>query len=91
MVHFIRNKDNKTIIECETYKGDLKSGLDLSYLLQAFLETPDVEQFKEDFCMLNELQRIWWENDPDSENVDEFVREHYIKIAEKYNLSYITD
>jgi len=94
MVHFLRTKDNKTIIECEVTKDDLSSALDVSEYSNLLLSNDNKDNLIDDFSDLDDIRGWWWEKEEmmgDWKSIDEFVSHHYKIVALKYNLNYITD
>lgn len=94
MVHFLRNKDNWTIIECEVYDKDLSAAIDVllysEFLLGLETETQR-DNFITDMNYLNEIRRAWWEDEPGVQTPEEFVAEEFTKAAKRWELIYVTD
>ncbi len=94
MVHFLRNQDNRTLIECEVYDRDLSAAVDLEeyslYLLNK-IKKSEREDFIYDMNYLNDIRGRWWEDDPGVQTPEEFVTEEYTRVAKKWNLYYVTD
>lgn len=96
MIHFLRTKENKTIIECEVYSNDLSSAIDI-YEYSMFLlnlEADLNEMFVDDINNLNEIRGLWWEKEKDFGNwksIDEYVASQYKKIGKEWGLKYVTD
>ena len=93
MVHFLRNKENKTIIECEVYNDDLSSSVDIREYTKMFLLLLD-NTFMESIAELDEIRGWWWEQAKDSgeyKTIDEFVKEKFLWVAKEFDLNYVTD
>jgi|NOAtaT_6_FD_contig_61_1227086_length_1153_multi_2_in_0_out_0_1 hypothetical protein len=96
MVHYLRNEKNNTIIECETIKklgedNDLHSNIDVAeYSDLLYFNQNKFYEIKWDFDILHNIRREWFEGFPES-SMDDFVKYHYSRIANKYNLNYMTD
>ena len=94
MVHFLRNKDNWTIIECMVYDHDLSAAIDIllysEHLLGLETETQR-DNFITDMNYLNEIRRAWWEDEPGVQTPEEFVAEEFAKAAKRWELIYVTD
>ena len=98
MTHFLRNDKNRTIIECEVYNND---GLSTATNIEEYsnmlidLHNKDLHYpFIQAFSDLDELSGWWWEQGEDSgeyKSIDDFVKEKFLEVAEKYNLNYVTD
>lgn len=95
MIHFLRTKDNKTIISCDVSSKDLHSSVDLEnysmYLLSLQVER---KQFIIQLSELSEIRGWWWEHEKDFgdwKNIDAFVKAKYREIAEYWDLYYVTD
>lgn len=95
MVHFLR-KNYKPIIECEVY-DDLSISVYVKEYSKTLLDLykEDLhDSFIESISYLNELRGAWWEKDKNSGNylsADDFVKEKFLEVANKYNLNYIID
>lgn len=93
MVHFLRNKKNKTIIECDVYGDDLNSSVDIREYTKMFLLLLD-NTFMESIAELDEIRGWWWEQAKDSgeyKTIDEFVKEKFLWVAKEFDLNYVTD
>jgi hypothetical protein len=94
MVHFLREQNNRTIIECEVYDSDLSASVDLEeyslYLLDKVAPSKR-EEFINDMNYLNEIRRAWWEDDPGVQTPEEFVTEIFINMSKKWDFYYVTD
>ena len=94
MVHFLREWNNRTLIECETYEKDLSASVYLenySLHLTSKIGPLDQKEFITDFEQLNEIRGAWWEGEHEGQTIKEFVAEIFIKIAKKWNLNYVSD
>jgi hypothetical protein len=97
MIHFLRNKNNRNIIECEVYKDDLSSSVNIenysSMLLDLYGKGAH-HSFISEMSDLDEIRGWWWEqakSSGDYKSIDDFVREKFLMVAEHYDLNYITD
>lgn len=94
MVHFLRNKNNFTIIECEVHDKDLSAAIDILEYSEILLSLESEEQrndFVTDMNYLNEIRRGWWEDDPGVQTPEEFVTDEFAKVAKRWDLIYVTD
>lgn len=95
MIHFLRNKDNRTIISCEVSSKDLSSAVDIEEYSNMLLDIPsNMRSFIKAISGLDEIRGAWWENEMYSGNwksIDDFVASEYKKVAEEYDLYYVTD
>lgn len=97
MIHFLRNKINHTIIECEVYKDDLSAATNIeNYSMMLIdLHNKDLHNpFINDISELDQIRGWWWEMAEDSgdyKSIDDFVKEKFIAVAKKYDLNYVTD
>jgi hypothetical protein len=97
MIHFLRNKINHTIIECEVYKDDLSAATNIeNYSMMLIdLHNNDLHNpFISDISELDQIRGWWWEMAEDSgdyKSIDDFVKEKFIAVAKKYDLNYVTD
>lgn len=94
MVHFLREQNNRTIIECEVYDSDLSASVDLEeyslYLINKITKSQR-EDFIYDLNYLNDIRGRWWEDDPGVQTPEEFVAEQFLRVAKKWDLVYVTD
>jgi hypothetical protein len=96
MVHFLKNKKNKTIIECESMDDDLFSSIYLINYTNDFLEYYNLDKekandFLNEICDLDSIRNLWWESNYDNKNwddVDHFISERYKKSSGKFDLNY---
>ena len=98
MVHFLRDKNNDTLIECEVYDRDLSAVVYLYnysyYLLESIDTSVDIDaryDFIADLHYLSEIRGKYWEDEPGVQTPEEFVTEEFTRVAEKWNLNYVTD
>jgi hypothetical protein len=97
MIHFLRNEKNRTIIECEVYKNDLSAATNIEEYSKMLIHLYNKDlhySFIKSISDLDEIRVWWWEQAEDSgkyESIDEFVKEKFLEVAEKYNLNYVTD
>jgi hypothetical protein len=97
MIHFLRNKINHTIIECEVYKDDLSAATNIeNYSMMLIdLHNNDLHNpFISDISELDQIRGWWWEMAEDSgdyKSIDDFVKEKFMAVAKKYDLNYVTD
>ena len=102
MTHFLRNEQNRTIIECEVYNNDLSAATNIgeySKMLldinkKGYVSTSTPEIFIQSISDLDEIRGWWWEGAEDSGNytsIDDFVKEKFMKVAEEFELAYVTD
>jgi hypothetical protein len=97
MVHFLRNKQNRTIIECEVYNNDLSSSTNIGEYSKMLIDLHNKDlhyPFISSISDLDEIRGWWWEQAEDSGNyksIDEFVKEKFLEVAKKHNLNYVTD
>lgn len=101
MIHFIRDKDNNTIVDAEALPNDLHVVVSIDYYskfllgVDAWTKKADVIA---DFNAIQELRGAWFETGPGSGSkpdpditTDDFVGERVRALADKYGLSYVTD
>lgn len=97
MVHFLRNEYNRTIIECEVNKDDLRASTSIEEYSKMLIDLHNKDlhyPFIQAISELDEIRGWWWEQAEDSgdyESIDKFVREKFLKVANKYNLNYVVD
>lgn len=94
MVHFLREWNNRTLIECEVYAKDLSAAVYLenySLHLTSKIGPLDRLEFISDFESLNEIRGSFWENELEDQDINKFVAEKFEKAAKKWGLTYVTD
>ncbi len=94
MVHFLRDENNRTLIECETYDKDLSTVINVynySFYLLNKVAPDDRVIFVASFDYLSEIRGAYFENDLDTQTAQEFVAEEFKDMAKKWNLNYVTD
>jgi len=91
MIHYLRTKNNRTIIECEVTHNDLHSYIDVEQYSKILIESDKKNVIVWDFDELHNIRRIWFENEDDSTGINDFVSNEYRRVAKKYDLNYITD
>ncbi len=97
MVHFLRNENNRTIIECEVYKDDLSAGTSIENYSTMLIDLHNKDlhhPFISDISQLDQIRGWWWEMAKDSgdyKSIDDFVKEKFMEVAKKYDLNYVTD
>lgn len=94
MVHFLRNKDNWTIVECEVYDRDLSAAVEIleySEFLLGLETKTQRDNFINDINYLSQIRRAFWEDEPGVQNIEEFVTEEFSKVARRWELIYVTD
>jgi len=97
MIHFLRNKINQTIIECEVYKDDLSAATNIENYSMMLIDLHNNDlryPFINDISELDQIRGWWWEMAMDSgdyKSIDDFVKEKFMVVAKKYDLNYVTD
>lgn len=97
MIHFLRNDKNRTIIECEVYNDDLSASTNIEEYSKILIDLHNKDlhhPFIQAISDLDEIRGWWWEQAKSSgeyKSIDDFVKEKFLIVANKYKLSYITD
>lgn len=97
MVHFLRNKENRTIIECEVYGNDLSTSTNIEEYSKMLIDLHNKHlhyPFINAISELDEIRGWWWEQAEDSgeyKTIDEFVKEKFLLVAKEFDLNYVTD
>lgn len=97
MIHFLRNKQNRTIIECEVYNNDLSAATNIEEYSKMLIDLHNKDlhyPFIKSISDLDEIRGWWWEQAEDSgeyKSIDDFVKEKFLEVSEKHNLNYVTD
>jgi hypothetical protein len=94
MVHFLRNSENRTIIECEVYDNDLHSATNIENYSKMLLYLGKFKflsqnLFITDISNLDEIRGWWFESQiqDEYESIDKFIEEKFMKVADKWSLS----
>lgn len=99
MVHYLKNEQNNTILDCSVKKDDLKSNINiLNYtnkLLQLYIQSNyNANDFASDISNLLDIRTNWLKIEKKSSNwssVDEFVSNELEKISKKWGLRYSSE
>jgi hypothetical protein len=99
MVHFLRTEKNITIIECEAWQGDLSAATNIDEYSKMLLwihseDKSKTQDFINDFSNLDSIRGWWWEKEEMMGKwnfINDFVRDKFKEVAEKWNLVYVTD
>lgn len=98
MVHFLRDAENNTLIECEVYDTDLSAAIYLQNYSYHLLERIDTSvnidaryNFISDMNYLNEIRGAYWEDEPGVQTPEEFVAEEFLRVSTKWDLNYVVD
>ncbi len=99
MVHFLRNRNNQTIIECDVSTNDLHSSVDLEIYTKEFIvhyttSNSTANDFMSDISNLDQIRGWWWEKENefgDWKSIDAFVKAKFVEVADKWGLCYVTD
>lgn len=97
MIHFLRNKLNRTIVECEVHNNDLSTATNIKEYSEMLIDLQSKgkhEPFIEAIADLDEIRGWWWEQAKDSgeyTSIDHFVKEKFLEVAQIYDLTYVTD
>ena len=97
MTHYIRTKNNTTIVDLEEGKNDFHTAINIENYSKGLLLLPDnslKQEFIKDFSYLSELRGVWFEviepNNPDK-TMREFIKASFNFVCERWDLCYITD
>lgn len=102
MTLFLRNKDNRTIVDIELNEGknglDLRVATDIETYSEILLENLDrQEEVVKDFSEIDNLRGWFFEvfmemtDKPDITKAQTEIKKTLIPVAEKYNLFYVID
>lgn len=99
MIHFIKTKQNKTIIECEVAKQDLSAVVNIyNYSMELGQMGHRSMEYIVDFDTLSKIRSTFWEQVPKPSNtppekdaIEEFVKLKFIDICKKYGYLYKAD
>ena len=97
MIHYLRNQRNQTIIECEVYNDDLSTVTNIENYSMMLIDLHNKDlhyPFINDISQLDEIRGLWWEIAEGSgkyKSINDFVKEKFIEVSQKYNFNYVTD
>ena len=97
MTHYIRTKNNATIVDLEEGKYDFHTAIDIENYSNGLLLLPDdslKQEFIKDFSFLSELRGVWFEAiEPNNQHktMREFIKDSLNFVCERWDLCYITD
>ena len=91
MTHYLR-KDGTTVVDVETSESDLSCVVCINSFSVLLLGEPERHQeVVDDFHDLQEMRGEWFETVKQAEAPSEFAERKMKRVAEKYNLQYVTD
>jgi len=95
MIHFLRDKQNNTIIEISAYE-DVRASVDLEAFSERLLAitTEDPAEFVADMEFLNNIRAFWFEvnyYEKRFKTTNEMAKHFCKEAARKWNLYYVTD
>ena len=92
MTHFLRTKDNKSIVDIDAWKDDLSAVVIIDEYSKFLLDNLNrKEEIIEDFYLLSEIRGEYHETPNQTETPDELVGRRVKEIGKKYDLAYVTD
>jgi hypothetical protein len=99
MVHYLRNSQGRTIIECETSEKDLSSSVYIQEYSRMLLNLSEANRsyaksFLDEISDLDGIRGSWWEMEEDSgkwKSIDDFVAHQFKEVSSKWGLNYVTD
>ena len=96
MTHYIRTKNNATIVDLEEGKYDFQVAIDIENYSKGLLLLPDdslKQEFIKDFSFISELRGGWFEViEPNNDKtMREFIKDSLNFVCERWDLCYITD
>lgn len=97
MTHYIRTKNNATIVDLEETKDNFHVAIDLENYSKGLLLLPNdslKQEFIRDFSFLSQLRGVWFEViEPNNSNktIRDFIKDSFNLVCDKWGLCYITD
>jgi hypothetical protein len=96
MTHYIRTKNNATIVDLEEGKYDFQVAIDIENYSKGLLLLPDnslKQEFIKDFSFISELREVWFEviEPHNDKTMREFIKDSLNFVCERWDLCYITD
>ena len=91
MTHYLR-KNGVTVVDTETSANDLSCVVCINSFSELLLAEPErAAEVAEDFNGLQEMRGEWFETVKQSETPSEFAERKMRRVADKYDLQYVTD
>jgi hypothetical protein len=96
MTHYIRTKNNATIVDLEEGKYDFHTTINIENYSRGLLLLPDdslKQEFIKDFSFISELRGVWFEviTPNNDKTMREFIKDSLNFVCERWGLYYITD
>lgn len=95
MIHYLRNKNNETIVDIEAMKNDISCTIGVLNYSMFLLNTIPAEkrlEFALDIDFISEIRGEWFETKHPHENTTDKLAEKRCKqLSEKWNLYYVVD
>jgi predicted lipase len=94
MIHFLRDKGNKTIVDIEAMDKDISCSINIFNYSTFLLNIPVGKRliFASDIDAISEIRGEWFETKHPHENTTDKLAEKRCKqLSEKWNLRYVVD
>jgi hypothetical protein len=96
MTHFIRTKNNATIVDLEEGKNDFQVDIDIENYSKGLLLLPDdylKQEFIKDFSFISDLRGVWFGliEPNSSERMRDFIKDSFNFVCGRWDLCYVTD
>jgi len=101
MIHFIRDKESDTIVDCSATEDDIHCSVNIYnfwHFMEEYRERPTpawpldyLDIAARDFDAVQEIRGLYWERNVDKETPDAMAARVLKEIAERYDLFYVTD
>ncbi len=93
MIHFLRNHRGHTLVDCEATPDDISCVVDIETFSDYLLGLDPEEQtpFIRDMSDVQEIRGLYHEVIGAKRTPDEVATGYLTKLADRWNLSYVTD
>ena len=93
MIHFLRDKNNHTIVDVEALPSDIKCVIVIERFAEKLLSLSDALRplFIADMQLIQEIRGYLFEKNTWTETTDEIAKAWLIPIAQRWDLVYVTD
>ena len=93
MTHYLRTKENNTVVEAEGLKDELSVVVCIWEFSDLLLsqDADDKRICANDFDTIQEFRAEWFETVDQKETPDEFLARRLQEFGEKWGLGYVTD
>lgn len=94
MTHYLRDSDNKTLVDIEASSDDISCVVDVEIFAKHLLLMPTDDltaEFIEDFSDIQEIRGYYFEVDQCKTSPDKIAKSHILNLCNKWGFCHVTD